>query len=357
MQNTDSTQADNQQKTENTEQPAAPASGFGMAGASAEQQPPAEAAAAPAPAPEAAPAPESPPAPTATVAEAAPSEQVTPPTAETPEPAEEAPAPAEPAALDEVPEDKDKAMEKQMGGDDKKAQPETLVPVSKSVAKMEKAKASAEKKMGPAGKGALNKQKIQTEFYRDKFHNLVYLALANAVIIALILIAMIFYMFQTQPENRYFATTVDGRILKLSPLDEASIPEAELNTWMIQSVMETLSFGYHDYQRRLQDSTKYFTKPGWTSFASMLQEMRLIEEIEKKQLVVSGEPLGAPVLVQEGIVNGRYRWVIDINFRVSLQGKSVGTARPLRLRLTIERVPILENVKGIAIERWSVRAK
>lgn len=352
MQNTDSTQADNQQKTENTEQPAAPASGFGMAGAAsaaAPEQPPAE------PTPEAAaPAPEA--------AQPAPAAEAPAPEAAPAAPADEAAAPegeapAEPASLDDVPEDKDKAMEKQMGGDDKKAKPETLVPVSKSVAKMEKAKARAEKKMGPAGKGALNKQKIQTEFYRDKFHNLVYLALAKAVIIALILIAMIFYMFQTQPENRYFATTVDGRILKLSPLDEASIPEAELNTWMIQSVMETLSFGYHDYQRRLQDSTKYFTKPGWTSFASMLQEMRLIEEIEKKQLVVSGEPLGAPVLVQEGIVNGRYRWVIDINFRVSLQGKSVGTARPLRLRLTIERVPILENVKGIAIERWSVRAK
>lgn len=104
-----------------------------------------------------------------------------------------------------------------------------------------------------------------------------------------------------------------------------------------------------------KSSTQYFTRDGWESFASMLQEMRLIETLEQGQMVVSMVPRSAPVVIQRGVVEGRYRWVIDMDFNVTLQGRGQGNARPLRLRLTVDRVPALENVKGVAIARWAPR--
>lgn len=250
----------------------------------------------------------------------------------------------------------DKAMEKQMGGASAAAPVKLSEKAAKSIAKIEEVKARGEERMGNAAKAPLNRQKLQTEFYRDRFHRLVQMALFNAVIIAALIITIIFYMFQTKPDNRFFATTVDGRILQLAALDHQNLSDSELFAWLVEAAMDTMSFGFHDFQRRLQGSTQYFTRDGWESFASMLQEMRLIETLEQGQMVVSMVPRSAPIVIQRGVVEGRYRWVIDMDFNVTLQGRGQqNSTRPLRLRLTVERVPALENVKGVAIGRWAPR--
>jgi intracellular multiplication protein IcmL len=249
----------------------------------------------------------------------------------------------------------DKGMEKQVGGGKSKENLKPAGKSSKSIEMIENAMKRGEEKMGNLSKAPLNRQKIQTEFYRDRFYRLIQIALFNAVIMAAIIITTIFYMFQTKPDNRFFATTIDGRILQLTPLDQQSMTPSQLYSWMVDASMETMSFGFHDYQRRLQNSTQYFTRDGWESFASMLQEMRIIETLEQRQMVLSMQPRSAPVLVQHGVVEGRYRWIVDIDFNITMQGAGISRSQPLHLRLTIERVPALENVAGVAIARWAPR--
>lgn len=325
---------------------AAPQSGFGMAAAmAAEQNPPSTTAAegdASADVPETVQEPE--PEPEVEAEEAAPAEAEV----------VEGQSATETAATPVSPAD-DKAMEKQMGGGAATTQVKLPKKTAESIAKIEEVKARGEQRMGTAAKAPLNRQKLQTEFYRDRFHRLVQMALINAVIISALIITIIFYMFQTRPDNRFFATTVDGRILQLTALDHQSLTDSALFAWLVEASMDTMSFGFHDFQRRLQSSTQYFTREGWESFASMLQEMRLIETLEQGQMVVSMVPRSAPVIIQRGVVEGRYRWVIDMDFTVTLQGRGQGNVRPLRLRLTVERVPALENVRGVAIARWAPR--
>ena len=87
----------------------------------------------------------------------------------------------------------------------------------------------------------------------------------------------------------------------------------------------------------------------------MIQNMQLLDMVGRRKLLVEAYPMSAPELQQEGVFNGRYRWVMVINFRMEMSGRgSGGGTQNLRLRLTIERVPVLENIKGIAIERWEV---
>ncbi len=224
----------------------------------------------------------------------------------------------------------------------------------KAIKKVEEVKARVEKKLAE-GPSSFNKQVIHSEFYRDNFRMMVKIALVNSIVMVAIIMGMIFYMFRTQPDNRFFATTVDGRIMQLIPLDMANMTRSELYSWVVQAVNDTLTFGYHDYQRRLQDSTHYFTRDGWESFAAMLQNMHIIDTIGKGKLVVKAEPRSAPELEQEAVFNGRYRWVMNVDFRITMQGKGIGSGtKRLPLRLTIERVPVLENINGVAIKRWDV---
>jgi intracellular multiplication protein IcmL len=349
MQSREQQQDPAQQSSEETGVAAPQASGFGMSAAmAADQAAPSATAEGGTPPADTAPADPSDAAPAAAqdAGTAAPDAAEVPPAAEGQPAAEGAAAPA--------PVD-DKEMEKQMGGGAAAAPLKLPEKTAKAVAQIEEVKARGEKRMGDAAKAPLNRQKLQTEFYRDRFHRLVQMALFNAVIIAALIITIIFYMFQTRPDDRFFATTIDGRILQLTALDHTNLSDSALFAWLVEASMDTMSFGFHDFQRRLQSSTQYFTRDGWESFASMLQEMRLIETLEQGQMVVSMVPRSAPVVIQRGVVEGRYRWVIDMDFNVTLQGRGQGNARPLRLRLTVDRVPALENVKGVAIARWAPR--
>jgi len=334
MQSREQHQDPAQQSSDEAEAAVPQSGGFGMTAAmAAEQVPPSAAAGGDNPSPDETPATaESEPSPEAATGEAA--------------------AATGGASAPSAPVD-DKAMEKQMGGTPASTPVKLPEKTAKSIAKIEEVKARGEQRMGNAAKAPLNRQKLQTEFYRDRFHRLVQMALFNAVIIAALIITIIFYMFQTRPDNRFFATTIDGRILQLTALDHQNLSDSALFAWLVEAAMDTMSFGFHDFQRRLQGSTQYFTRDGWESFASMLQEMRLIETLEQGQMVVSMVPRSAPIVIQRGVVEGRYRWVIDMDFNVTLQGRGQGGVRPLRLRLTIDRVPALENVKGVAIARWA----
>ncbi len=250
--------------------------------------------------------------------------------------------------------DNDKANEKLISAK-KKLRPISKTRTNKIIKKIDGVKAKAEEKLAEGTAVGFNKQVVRMEFYRDNFRKMVNIALFNSVVMVAIIIAMLVYMFKTVPENRYFATTVDGRIMQLIPLDQPSMMRSELYAWVIQAVSDTLTFGYHDYQRRLQESTKYFTIDGWETFTTMVQNMQLLDMVGRRKLLVKAYPMSAPELQQEGVFNGRYRWVMVINFKMEMSGRgSGGGTQNLRLRLTVERVPVLENIKGIAIKRWEV---
>jgi intracellular multiplication protein IcmL len=193
---------------------------------------------------------------------------------------------------------------------------------------------------------------VRNEFYRDGFRNMMRIAIAEAVIIVVLIVTFIAYMNSTKPQNFYFATTADGRIMQLVPLDRANMGTSALMSWVSQSATEIMTFGFHDYQRRMQQSSRHFTRQGWESFTAALQKSRIMESVEASQQVVTAQPRSAPVLVQEGVFNGKYRWVVDLPLTVTYQSGSASRADNLMIRLVIDRVPSLESPNGVGIEQW-----
>jgi intracellular multiplication protein IcmL len=192
----------------------------------------------------------------------------------------------------------------------------------------------------------------RNEFYRDGFRNMIRIAILEAFIILGLILAMIVHVKTSQPVDRYFATTADGRIMQLIPLDKESISQSALMSWVAQAASETMTFGYHDYQRRLQQSSRHFTRRGWESFTTALQKSRIIESITATQQVVTAEPRSAPILKQRGVFNGKYRWIVDLPLRVSYRAGTMSRTDSLNVTLVIERVPSLENPNGVGIEQW-----
>jgi intracellular multiplication protein IcmL len=220
-----------------------------------------------------------------------------------------------------------------------------------------KAAASAPKNMPPRAPVAMPSGPLVTittrnEFYRDGFRNLIRIAMLEAIIIVGLVIAFIFFIGTGKSQDRYFATTADGRIMQLLPLDQPNMTTAALMSWVAQATSEIMTFGYSDYQRRLQQSSRHFTHHGWETFTTALQQSHIIDAMQAGKEVLTASPRNAPILVQEGMINGKYRWIVKLPLQVNYDSVSSSRKDNLNVTLVIERVPSLENPSGVGIEQW-----
>lgn len=198
----------------------------------------------------------------------------------------------------------------------------------------------------------LGKVVVRNEFYRDGYRSLLRLSLLLSLIILGLLGAMYFVIQTHQPENRYFATTEDGRLVPMVALNEPNLSTPALMSWVAQSATEVMTFGFNDYRRRLQESSRSFTRRGWESFTQALQKSRIIEMVEANQQVVTAAPQGAPIVVSEGLVAGRYQWQIQLPLILTYQSGARTRTDKLLVTLVVVRVPRLESPNGVGIEQW-----
>jgi intracellular multiplication protein IcmL len=136
------------------------------------------------------------------------------------------------------------------------------------------------------------------------------------------------------------------------PLDKPAMDTASVLAWTARAASEAMTFDFGDYQKKLQRASKRFTKVGWETFAAALQRSRLIDVVTKQQQAVSAQPKVSPVLVEEGVVDGKYRWVVSVPIIVTYKNAQMMRQDTLQLRLVIERVKTLESPDGIGIAEW-----
>ena len=193
---------------------------------------------------------------------------------------------------------------------------------------------------------------LRNEYYRDGYRLALRIAVVQSFIIIGLIAAMFYVVKVHQPENRYFATTEDGRLIPMVSLIQPNLSSPALMSWVAQAATETMTFGFNDYRRRLQEASRNFTPQGWESFSAALQGAKIVESIQENSQVISAAPLGAPILETEGVVGGRYQWVVQMPLLLTYQsGTKTRTSRWV-LTLVIVRVPRLESPNGVGIAQW-----
>ena len=227
------------------------------------------------------------------------------------------------------------------------ANPKNIKPAPKIAAKADQAEVDMLKTVGSVI--------VRNEFYRDGYRTLLRIAVIEAMIILAMVGAMYFIIQAHQPENRYFATTEDGRLVPMVALSEPNLSVPALMSWSAQAATEVMTFGFNDYKRRLQQASRNFTRLGWVSFTSALEKSRIIEMVEANGQVVSAAPASAPILISEGVVNGRYQWQVQVPLVVTYQAGSSVRDDKMLVTLLLVRVPKLESPNGVGIEQWIAR--
>lgn len=194
---------------------------------------------------------------------------------------------------------------------------------------------------------------IRNQFYRDGYRTLVKIALFQGISVFALIVTFIVFLNIYTPSRTYFATTEDGRVVPMIPLSQANLSRPALLSWAAQAASETMTFGFHDYRRRLQESSRHFTRRGWGSFTQALQESGMIDTVTKNRQVLTAIPRSAPVVLAEGLMpNGVYRWEVEMPMLITYELGQSKKSDSLNVRLVIVRVPKLESANGVGIEQW-----
>jgi intracellular multiplication protein IcmL len=192
----------------------------------------------------------------------------------------------------------------------------------------------------------------RNSFYRDGYRLLLRITIIQGIVIAIMVAAIATLVLTVQTRQIYFATTSDGRIINIVPLNEPYRSPAEVIAWAASTSQNIMRFGYNDYRDRLQQASSSFTPTGWDSFSRALKQANIIEALEARKLVTTMSIDGAPEITNAAVRNGAYNWDLKIPVTIHYDGNEPPQPSKFNLLLRIVRVSTLQNPDGISIEQW-----
>ena len=194
---------------------------------------------------------------------------------------------------------------------------------------------------------------LRNEFYRDNYRKVV-AALLVSFFIILILAGALFYIVTNPPAPRYFATTNDGRILPLIPFDRPNLSNSAVLEWANTAAAATYSYNFINYRQALQQAADYFTAEGKQMFFNAIKSSNNLTAVIAKKLIVSAVATGVPVVLEQGVMLGRYTWKVQIPMLITFQSASQFSQQSVTVTMVIVRVSTLESPRGIGIAQFIV---
>lgn len=198
---------------------------------------------------------------------------------------------------------------------------------------------------------ALETIKNRSNFYVDQYRKIT-MALLFMIVINGALVSFAYYLFSNRPSPQYFATTSTGSIIKLQPLSQPVISPSAVLEWSTRAAVAAYTYNFVDYRRQLEEASHYFTPNGWRNFEEELKRSRNLQTVIASKLVATAVPTGAPVIEDRMVLFGRYTWKISIPILVKYDSASTSYNQPLIVKMIIQRVPELNNERGIAISQF-----
>ncbi|MBA2648249.1 MAG: type IVB secretion system apparatus protein IcmL/DotI [Legionella sp.] len=189
---------------------------------------------------------------------------------------------------------------------------------------------------------------LRNKFYKDSQRKVI-LALLIAIIINLIMGSILLYILTHPPMPKYFATSINGRITPLVPLNEPNQSTAAILQWANQAAIAAFSYNFVNYRDELQAAAGYFTDAGWTQFKQSLKDSNIISAVTTKKLILSAVATQAPIVMESGVLNGVYSWRVQMPILVTYQSASQFTPENYIVTLLITRVSTLSTFRGIGI--------
>ena len=200
---------------------------------------------------------------------------------------------------------------------------------------------------------ALTAVVLRNNFYRDGQRKMI-IVLLISMAANFVLGSMLVYIITHPPAPQYFATSINGRITPLFPLNEPNQSDSAVLQWANQAAIAAFTYNFVNYRSELQASSGFFTSDGWDQFLAALQQSNNLDAVKAKKLIVSAVATRAPIILQKGLLNGKYAWRVQMPMLVTYQSASEFSQQNNVVTMLITRVSTLNSPRGIGISQFVV---
>lgn len=208
------------------------------------------------------------------------------------------------------------------------------------------------KSSSPESPGHID-EAVATELARNAYARERYEFLLRTLFVLLVVLAISVtgnvYLGMREPERRYFATDPQGGIRELVPLERPIQSMHEVLNWATGAITQAYTMNFANYQQSLQESRPNFTPGGWIGFEEALRANGVIDAIVRGKYVATAVPQEAPVVVAQGIVDGRYAWKIQVPIMITYESASQRTSQRALVTATVVRRSEQEHPRGLGI--------
>lgn len=150
-------------------------------------------------------------------------------------------------------------------------------------------------------------------------------------------------------EPKYFASTGNGRIIPLIPLDKPVMSVADVIDFAQKATRRSMTMDFLNYREQLEDSRKYFTGEGFQSYLDSLSNSGILDTIKDGRFNMN-TTTETGVLAKQAVVDGRRVYVVNFPLTVKLAGQT--SDRPdqeFLATIRVERISTAIDAQGIAI--------
>lgn len=185
-------------------------------------------------------------------------------------------------------------------------------------------------------------------YVRERHYLLMRMITVLAIALVVSLALNVFVVMQPV-KMRFFATDSDGKIKELVALDRPITTMAELNNWVTNSIAQAYTFSFANYRQELTAARANFTAAGWKGFEKALNDSGNLKAVIDNKYVTTAVPTGAPILLTQGLIEGRYAWKFQLPILVTYQSATQRTTQSLMVTAIVVRQPETEHPRGLGI--------
>ena len=157
----------------------------------------------------------------------------------------------------------------------------------------------------------------------------------------------------------------EGNVESTSPLDIRHRPNSIITKWVLKVVPMLLTYKTDTYEAEYGDKVSSFSKVGVNEYVKFLQEKNILKTLKTGRYDVTGIIQDYPVVINEGPVDGSYRWLYQMNVMVTYMDAGIVTrngndntiTQELVVTTQIGRSRDASNEHGVVIETWDVKHK
>tara|TARA_Y200000002_G_C22688659_1_gene667125 strand:+ start:4914 stop:5549 length:636 start_codon:yes stop_codon:yes gene_type:complete len=126
----------------------------------------------------------------------------------------------------------------------------------------------------------------------------------------------------------------------------------EVLRWGASKSLGLFTTNFNDYYKLYDQAARAFTDVGWSQVREQLVSSGLFEAVVQKKLVSTAIIRRPPVLIRQGVLNGRWTWQTQFEMMVNYESASENLMVTYVVTLRIVRVPVVVGVNnsGLAID-------